>query len=316
MLKLHGDGDPTGRGEGFSFVKTSMKGGFTAVGESVEDKLDARRRKENGGHSYNVAKQQKAYDDSIRRIWDAQKASLTNELEASDNEMDDVQEPEMAFPYGRAATPRSSFGTPAAASRHEDEYASQISGFSASRSDKILVITRKGSLNKYGEQQPDVVETITNPRVIAMYKKRRLERQLERISMGNLAPTGDAELDALAREQLEKELARIQRNSDRRAAREKAKGKGPTAGSPSAASPGPSDMDAPSGPAAADGPPPTKGKGRGKDGTARKCANCGQVGHIKTNRKLCPLLNGTMKPEDAGAGADDSFGAVPAPLTL
>jgi hypothetical protein len=27
------------------------------------------------------------------------------------------------------------------------------------------------------------------------------------------------------------------------------------------------------------------GKGRSKDGTARKCANCGQVGHIKTNRK-------------------------------
>jgi hypothetical protein len=23
-------------------------------------------------------------------------------------------------------------------------------------------------------------------------------------------------------------------------------------------------------------------------GTARKCANCGQVGHIKTNKKYCP----------------------------
>jgi aspartate carbamoyltransferase regulatory subunit len=27
--------------------------------------------------------------------------------------------------------------------------------------------------------------------------------------------------------------------------------------------------------------------------TARKCAGCGELGHIKTNRKLCPLLNGT-----------------------
>jgi hypothetical protein len=32
--------------------------------------------------------------------------------------------------------------------------------------------------------------------------------------------------------------------------------------------------------------------------------------------RLCPLLNGTMKPEDAGINGDSSFGAVPAPLTL
>ncbi|MBE7181111.1 MAG: DUF3591 domain-containing protein, partial [Terriglobus roseus] len=70
MLTLHGPGDPTGRGEGFSFVKTSMKGGFKAVGESIEDRLDKQRLKEYGGHSYNVAKQQKAYEESIGRIWD------------------------------------------------------------------------------------------------------------------------------------------------------------------------------------------------------------------------------------------------------
>ncbi|KAH0257055.1 hypothetical protein KCU71_g21757, partial [Aureobasidium melanogenum] len=57
--------------------------------------------------------------------------------------------------------------------------------------------------------------------------------------------------------------------------------------------------------------------------------NCGQVGHIKTNKKLCPMLNGTMKQEDmavtgfgggpgpgaAGAGPGgetSSFGALPA----
>lgn len=32
--------------------------------------------------------------------------------------------------------------------------------------------------------------------------------------------------------------------------------------------------------------------------------------------RLCPLLNGTMKPEDAGMNGDSSFGAVPAPLAL
>jgi hypothetical protein len=60
------------------------------------------------------------------------------------------------------------------------------------------------------------------------------------------------------------------------------------AGSPAAASPGPG----PASPNVSEAPTPAPapisskpGKGRSKDGTARKCANCGQVGHIKTNRK-------------------------------
>ncbi|KAK3350459.1 hypothetical protein B0H65DRAFT_545582 [Neurospora tetraspora] len=32
--------------------------------------------------------------------------------------------------------------------------------------------------------------------------------------------------------------------------------------------------------------------------TTRKCANCGAEGHIKTNKKLCPLLNGSMPTKD------------------
>ena len=92
-------------------------------------------------------------------------------------------------------------------------------------------------------------------------------------------PTGDPVLDALKRQELERELARIERNQDRRMAREKAKGQ--NIGSPAGASPGQSDAD---GNSNTDGTP-QKGRGRNKDGTARKCANCGQVGHIKTNRK-------------------------------
>jgi len=66
-------------------------------------------------------------------------------------------------------------------------------------------------------------------------------------------------------------------------------------GSPAAAAspgPGPSSpsMSEAAGPAPAPAPNASKpGKGRSKDGTARKCANCGQVGHIKTNRKLVPF---------------------------
>lgn len=39
MLKLHGDGDPTGRGEAFSFLRVSMKDIFLRAGEEMADRL-------------------------------------------------------------------------------------------------------------------------------------------------------------------------------------------------------------------------------------------------------------------------------------
>ncbi|KAK5174135.1 uncharacterized protein LTR77_001215 [Saxophila tyrrhenica] len=370
MLKLYGDGDPTGRGEGFSFVKTSMKGGFKMFGESAEDKIAAKKRRETGGHSYNVAEQQRLYDDSIRTIWDKQKESLSAELEHSDGEIDDYHdEPTSAYP-GRGATPRSSFATPAASSRLEDDSASQFSRGSAGRRGEILEITRR-VIDKYGEPQL-VTEQVTNAKVISLYRKKQLEKKLDTLKPDEMQPSNDAAWNAAQAKAIQQEIFRLERNADRRQAREKQKGRqaagaagsptgGAVAGTTAAGSPA-AQSDA------ADGKTPQKGQGRGrtKDGTARKCANCGQVGHIKTNRKsvsfsclfcackdfeefqggkkqgtpsnkensavdaaagaaamssysrfalLCPMLNGTLKPEDAQNG-DSSFGAVPAPLTL
>lgn len=173
MLQLHGEGDPSGRGEAFSFIKTSMKGGFRAQGESIEERLDAKRLKENGGHSYNVAKQQKAYDESIRRIWKAQTESLSSNMENSEGEADVDDEPEPTQSF-RAGTPRSSIGTSAVfgSNRRDDESASQFSRNSMSQNNKFMVIKRTVR-NKYGEAE-EQTETITNPRVIAAYKKRKL----------------------------------------------------------------------------------------------------------------------------------------------
>lgn len=173
MLQLHGEGDPSARGEAFSLIKTSMKGGFRALGESIEERLDAKRLKENGGHSYNVARQQKAYDESIRRIWKAQHDSLSSNMEHSDAEVDMDDEPEPAF--GRGATPRSSFGTPAAFARRDDESASQFSRFSANQNNKYMIITRSLK-DKYGVVT-EFTEKIENPRVIAAYKKRKFQQK-------------------------------------------------------------------------------------------------------------------------------------------
>lgn len=327
MLQLHGDGDPTNRGEGFSFVKTSMKGGFQAMGESVEDKLSAVKRKQNNGHSYNVAAQQKSYDDSIRRIWDAQKSSLSNDQVFSDDDMDDEGQDDQEH-FGRAITPRSSFSTPAAFGNRHDDDMSQFSGHSAGRGERTLVIQRSGGHDRWGNPRPAEEITITDPRVIKAYRRRQVERDYKNAkyesidgapiegtdllaSINDVAVTGDKERDQYTQEVLRKELERIERNKERREAREKAKAKAKTNGSPSVAnSPGPSDADAPASAVndTADNTP-QKGKGRSKDGTTRKCANCGQAGHIKTNRKsvssftckVCKTKNKIEKENDGGS---------------
>ncbi|KAL9116870.1 MAG: hypothetical protein Q9187_006600 [Circinaria calcarea] len=273
MLQLHGEGDPSGRGEAFSFIKTSMKGGFKAIGESVEDKLDAKKLKELGGHSYNVAKQQRSYEDSIRRIWDGQKRSLSSTIEHSDTEIeqDDAEVPDGLF--GRAETPRSEVQTPAAFRRRDDETCSQLSRFSNdSQAGKVLRISRN-IRDKYGNLEL-VQEIIRDPRVIRQYMKRRHAKEAEITKLSDVKPTGDAEQDRRNQQRLEKELDRLERNKERRIAREKIKNlqlEGPAA-TPSS----------PNSPATVVNTKST--------GTQRKCANCGQVGHIKTNKKLkCPF---------------------------
>ncbi|KLJ13479.1 transcription initiation factor TFIID subunit 1 [Blastomyces silverae] len=262
MLQLHGEGDPTGRGEGFSFIKTSMKGGFRAVGESVEDKLDAQRLKELGGHSYNVARQQKSYEESIRRIWEAQKSSLSSTIEHSDEESDlDHDEPDEIFAKPRARSERPTPGL----GRLDDETTSQFSRMStASQTGKIMKITRKVRNSKGGYDE--VQEIVKDPRVIKQYVKQRHETEARNLKLGDIKPTGDPETDARRMKQLQFELQRLQRNKERRHARERQKGITSDSASPGAAN-----------------SPTTAGPKGG--GTQRKCANCGQVGHIKTNKK-------------------------------
>ncbi|EEP76176.1 conserved hypothetical protein [Uncinocarpus reesii 1704] len=278
MLQLHGEGDPTGRGEGFSFIKTSMKGGFRAVGESVEDKLDAQRLKELGGHSYNVARQQKSYEDSIRRIWESQKKSLSSTIEHSDAESDiDVDEAEDLFGKSSGLERR----TPLPG-RRDDETTSQFSRLStSSQTNKVMRIVRQVR-NSRGQIE-EVQEIVKDPRVIKQYQKQRYEAELRELSAADMVPTGDPETDARRMKHIQDELQRLQRNKERRHAREKQKSlmTEPREGSPETAN----------------SPAPTAAP---KGATQRKCANCGQVGHIKTNKKYdspfppSPLVGGMI----------------------
>jgi hypothetical protein len=193
MLQLHGEGDPSGRGEAFSFVRTSMKGGFKDVGESIDEKMDKQRLKELGGHSYNVARQQKQYEEAIDRIWRAQYKSLSSTEEVQDVDMEDDHRDERhddLFEEGR--TPRSE-GTPWM--HLDDETTSQFSRMSAkTQSRKVLKITRKVT-NTKGEKVSKV-EVIRDPKVIRQYLQKRRELDAEKTSIEALLPTGNPEDDA------------------------------------------------------------------------------------------------------------------------
>ena len=176
MLQIHGEGDPTGRGEAFSFLKVSMKGGFRALGESIEDKLDAKKLKEYGGHNYNVQKQAEQYRDSIHHVWDAQKQSLSNTIEHSDPEPDpdDVSEPSRSVS-------RADFTPSGLFKRRDDETVSHISKYSTeSTSGKVLKIYRTVNDPLTGGTKEEA-EVIEDPRVWKRYLAVKNKSKLDSI---------------------------------------------------------------------------------------------------------------------------------------
>lgn len=170
MLELHGEGDPSGCGLAFSFIKTSMKGGFLdSIQGPAATSADAiaRERKANGGHKYNVDKQNLLYTQAIRSIWEKQKANLSDTNELPENDLENDQPNGAEDSFGVAPTPHSA-ATPAGF----DDSASQISRFStASRQGRSMRIVRQ-IRNKFGQLE-EVSEIVRDHRVWREYMKRR-----------------------------------------------------------------------------------------------------------------------------------------------
>jgi transcription initiation factor TFIID subunit 1 len=168
MLALHGEGDPTGRGEGISFLRTSMKGGFRPIGESVNDKLDKPKR------TYNLAAQQKIYDEEIRKIWDAQARSL------SLTNTDDISWEDDQHARERDSTTAGSHHESPHVGDEEDDISVFSHASGRSRQSKILRITRLVR-DHNGVLQRDV-EIVRDPNVIRAYVKRRQELEDEKLA--------------------------------------------------------------------------------------------------------------------------------------
>jgi len=162
---------------------------------------------------------------------------------------------------------------------------------------KIMRVVRTRTLRN-GKVEREVV-IIDDPDVVREYSKKENAREIDELrdNIANFKPTGDKDKDSRMILMLEDELARLNRNKDRRQIREQQKGRVSGTGGESAGG--------------------DDGEGKAKiAGTQRRCANCGQIGHIKTNKKLCPMLNGTQQPQtgfDTTAfGGSGSVVATPA----
>ncbi|MCO5588229.1 hypothetical protein L7F22_042184 [Adiantum nelumboides] len=289
MLKLYGEGDPTGRGEAFSFLRVSMKDIFIRAGETEEERMAMQQmEEEKSGHKYNVARQQEVYKSEVQRIWNTQRKSLENPVppkltqaeleaaEAAEAEAAAGQQKEIANnmrAQNRAHSIRggSPSGSQAGTPRPDDLESNADIG-------KVLRIRRY----KNGRWNTEIVRETG---VIHAYIRQRQRIEDERTATEALLPTGDAALDALRKKRLEDEIKSSLKNRDRRLQRKNAK-------------------------ALAEGLPIEGGAQAllNKTDTKRRCGRCGQIGHMMTNTS-CPMFKAAQKDK----GIDMGMQGVPAP---
>ncbi|KTW30415.1 histone acetyltransferase [Pneumocystis jirovecii RU7] len=270
MLKLHGEGDPTGCGQGFSFIRTSMKGGFKSLDETIDDKADGDKSKTN--HGYNIAKQSKAYGDEIARIWRSQRIGLSmagnaamTDLEFEDSQKDFTNDNKVDSGWD-VSTPQSTDLI------ENDDYFSMNSQIGTNQTNKVLRIQRL-TRNSFGQLQRKV-EIVHNINVIRAYIRHRQLIDDQTTMMEKIGPTDDEDANRRRKKLLEEQLARLRHNRERRQARKAAKAaqKAETSALYEISLPN---------------------SKKNAVGTSRRCGSCGQVGHMKTWRG-CPMYGNVL----------------------
>lgn len=82
LVELIGPGDPTTRGEGFSFIRIPLKSTFHRrwMTEPLPNS--------GAGSKFSIAQQQQAYREQIMKIWDAQYTALVSTAELPESEVE------------------------------------------------------------------------------------------------------------------------------------------------------------------------------------------------------------------------------------
>jgi transcription initiation factor TFIID subunit 1 len=297
-LLIHGDGDPTGRGEGFSFLKTNMKNYFLRKGETEEGRrLEAEAKAGGGPVKISNSEQSRIYEAEKRKVWDLQAKALSNPVPPLLTADDDYHA-SAASAQATASTPR--FGGGKGDSRHFSrsgslaaapggfdspmEEARSPSAFSFDGESQFTGNDRSAlkvlRINRIVKGKP-TVEIIRDTAVIQSYLRHVEERKLAQYmdELENLKPTGNTEVDALQMQALKTEMMRLKKNQQRRQQRKKYAGKGEL---------------------------PDVGEAEGK----RKCGACGAYGHTKANRN-CPkfaMSNVAPSPTTSTPAASQPYG--------
>ncbi|KAG6879873.1 hypothetical protein C0992_010542, partial [Termitomyces sp. T32_za158] len=279
MLRLHGEGDPTGRGEAFSFIRISMKDIFVKAGEDYDQKMAEAENRPKSQHRYNVAEQQSIYKSEIERIWKAQYVSLSRKDEPQLTAEDEARYNSNQVSQGNhrdSRPPSPSFSRASSIDRDREM------SLGPEGTKKVLRIRRLvDGVCKY--------EIVRDPAVIRAYVRSRQAIEEETTLADSLAPTGDADKDKRAKKRLEEEIARMKKNQERRLHRKNAK-------------------------IVKEGGTPMQLNRPIKPDTTRRCGHCGQMGHMKTNRK-CPrwaeFNSGTAPTTPQASGSATS----PPPIT-
>lgn len=268
MLQLNGEGDPSGIGLGFSFLRATQKHGFKPLHPPPREQVP-----KNTTASY----QQKLYENEISRIWYAQRSSLTVDNREG-HTLDNIYKQYRAVDHKEFMKHRFE--------KEKQEKVKQEGLQLARRS--VLKITR------LVRDENDIVqrrtEFVTDPRLIKAYIKRKKQIEGDKMSMADvndILPTNDMEMNKIRRKALEEKIANLQKRA--KLSKGRKPGKDPLH---LAAAAGGTIIDAntvmlPDGSYAFGG----KGIGKGKSKT-RRCASCGAFGHIRTN-KTCPLYEQT-----------------------
>ncbi|WWD18061.1 hypothetical protein CI109_102508 [Kwoniella shandongensis] len=274
-LVIHGEGDPTGRGEGFSFLRANMKNYFLRKGETEQGRrLEAEAKA--GGNVVKIsnAEQNRIYEEEKRKVWDLQWRALSNsnppDLTPTDEDDRVANTPAGLGPRFQRGDSRRAFSrgnsmaaTPMYADSPRDMSPSAFSMDGESQftgnptAGKVLRIKRVIK----GKEQ---VEIVRDPAVIQSYLRRLEDKKLEYYmeNSDQLAPTGNDQEDEIRKAALRKKLEKYKLNQQRRLMRKKYQSKTLE---------------------------PTDMEGVDLEGK-RKCGACGAIGHTKANRN-CPMFN-------------------------
>ncbi|WVQ71168.1 hypothetical protein IAR50_000693 [Cryptococcus sp. DSM 104548] len=308
-LMVHGEGEPTGRGEGFSFLRANMKNYFLRKGETEQGRrLEAEAKA--GGNTVKIsnAEQNRIYEEEKRKVWDYQAAALSNPVPPNITFEEEEAHRIASIPLmpglapkvvrGRDSTSRAfsrgasmantprDFGSPRDRTRSPSTFSMDGAEESSHAGGnpwmgKVLRIKRMVK----GKAQYDIIR---DPGVIASYMKRVEEKKIDYYMNhpDELEPTGDAEEDAIRKIALQMLLDKNKLNQQRRLMRKKYQSKT-------------LDTD-----------------NMGIEGVdlegKRKCGACGAIGHTKANRN-CPLFNANTGSSSVGPSPSNTQTPAPTP---